>query len=98
MTNALLAVLLLQTFTLPPRGDLVKPALEAKAGSAKDYDKVWKAFLSGADDAKTLQEADKLLKKEKALEPALLTLKAYMDLYRGDTAGAERQFEAVLQR
>jgi tetratricopeptide (TPR) repeat protein len=63
---------------------------------AQDYDKLWTAFVAGKDDARTLLEADKLLKKEKTLEPNVIILRAYIDMYRGNRAAAERQFEAVL--
>jgi tetratricopeptide (TPR) repeat protein len=97
--NTLILVLLLQAVPLPPRSSLENPAAGANIPKQfkKDYDKAWARFLSANEDASVLRDADKLLNKQKDLEPVLL-LEAYLNLYLGRSEDAERQFEKVLAK
>ncbi|HYR87299.1 MAG TPA: tetratricopeptide repeat protein [Terriglobia bacterium] len=95
--NLVLIVILLQTLLLPARDAIENPAAvsEVPAKLKKDYDKLWVRFTQGKDDAKLVQDLDKLLKKQNNL-PALLMIEAYIDLYQNNETSAARKFEQVL--
>jgi tetratricopeptide (TPR) repeat protein len=97
MTNALIIALLLQAVPLPPRTAIENPASvsEVPKKLQKDYDKLWNRFVGGNEDSKVVKDADKILKKDRTFVP-LITLEAYIDLYRQDIAAAETKFYQVL--
>ena len=61
--KALVIALLLQQLALPPRSTLENPAGGSPVPKQlqKDYDKLWKSFVVGKEDAKLPREFDKLL-------------------------------------
>lgn len=97
--NLVLIALVLQSLLLPPRIGLENPARvsEVPKKLAKDYDKAWARFVAGKEDAKLAKDLNKLLKKQKDLDAALV-IAAYMDLYQSNEAQAVQKFEAVLGR
>lgn len=102
MTSLLLALLLQSSLVMPARAALENPAVANPVPKKvqKDYDKLWKRFVVSKDakeDGKVLTEFDKLLKKNPDLLPAQLT-QAYLDLYAGRQAAAERRFENILAK
>lgn len=96
--NALVISLLLQSLLLlPPRPAMENPAAvsEVPAKIKKDYDKLWARFVSGKEDAKLVKDLDSLLKKQKNFDPAL-TIEGYIELYKGNDAGARQKFMRAL--
>jgi tetratricopeptide (TPR) repeat protein len=99
MTFLLIAFLLQAQIALPGRTALENPAARNPVPKQlqKDYDKLWKRFLSGKEDAKVLKDSEKLLKKN-AEAVAPLLLQSYMDIYGGRLPDAERKLHSVLSR
>ena len=97
--NLVLIALLMQSFFMPPRTAVENPAVVTPVPKQlkKDYDKLWARFLTGKEDPKIIKDSANLLKKEKDFEPVLM-LGAYVDLYAGRRAEAERKLETVLAR
>lgn len=97
MTFLLIALLLQASIPLKPRAALEDPAIAnpVPEKAQKDYGKLWKRFLTGKEDTKLVPELDKLLKKYPDA-PAALVVQAYMDLYAGRLAEAERRLQQVL--
>ena len=93
----LIALLLQSPIPLPPRAELENPAIASPVPKQvqKDYDKLWKRFLTAREDTKVLAEFDKLLKKNPAAHSSR-TVQAYIDLYAGRAIDAERRLEQVL--
>ena len=98
MTFLILAVLLQTQIVLPQRAALDNPSAAGTLPLAdqKDFDKLWKRFLSGKEDAKTSRDLDKLAKK-RGETAAFLLLAAYTDLYSGRQAEAEQRLQSVLK-
>ena len=63
----------------------------------KDYDKLWKRFLTGKEDAKVFSGLDKLLKQSPDAA-SVLVVQAYIDLYAGRFVDGERRLQTVLSR
>ena len=99
MTFLLIALLLQVPIALPARAQLENPAgvspVPQKAG--KDYDKLWKRFLSGKEDTKVAPDLDRFFKKYPEALSGLI-VHAYIDLYAGRATEAERRFQQVLAR
>jgi tetratricopeptide (TPR) repeat protein len=100
MNSVLVILLLLQSFSTPPRGLLENPAVATPIPKniQKDYDKLWLKFLassSAKDDTKVASDTAKLLKKNKDFPPLLL-IQAYLSFYGTQPAAAEAQFAEVL--
>ena len=97
--NIVFIALLLQAMLMPPRIALENPAALTVMPKRlqKDYDKAWTLFQAGNKDAALSRDLDKLLKKEKDFEPALV-IHGYLDLYTGRSHEAEDRFETVLRR
>ncbi len=97
--NSVLAILLLlqSSLVLPPRGSAVNPAAVSPvpAKLQKDYDKIWSRFVSGQSDAQLTKDIANFTKKQKNFDP-VLTIEAYIELYKGDDAAAARKFQQVL--
>ncbi|PYS02775.1 MAG: hypothetical protein DMG15_20195 [Acidobacteria bacterium] len=95
MNICLLAFLLLQSsLLLPPRGSAVNPAAvsQVPAKLQKDYDKLWSRFVSGQSDAQLMKDIANFMKKQKNFDP-VLTIDAYIELYKGNDAEAARKFQ-----
>jgi tetratricopeptide (TPR) repeat protein len=95
MNTLFMALLLLQSaLLLPLRAALENPAVVSKVPPKiqKDYDKLWSQFIVAKADLVLIKELDNLIKKEKSFDPAL-TLQAYIELYRGNDAGAAEKFQ-----
>jgi hypothetical protein len=99
MTVILISLLLQVQITLPERASLSNPALTytVPQQTQKDFEKLWKRFLTGKEDSKVFDELTKTLKKHPELVPALLA-QSYVDLYAGRYSEAERRFELVLSK
>ena len=84
MTFLLIAFLLQAQIPLPGRTDLENPSARNPVPRQlqKDYDKLWKRFLSGKEDARVLKDSEKLLKKN-ADAVAPLLLQSYVDIHAG---------------
>ena len=84
MTLFLIALLLQLPIALPERAALENPAVENPVPRKlqKDYEKLWKRFLAGKEDAKVFSSLDKLLKQSPDAASALV-VQAYIDLYAG---------------
>ncbi len=99
MLNILIAALLFQPFSMPPRTALENPATVTPVPKklAKDYDKLWNRFLKarGKDDEKILKDAGKLLQKNPGFSQVLM-ISAYIDLYSNRVPEAEAKLEKVL--
>src|SRR2546430_5726741 len=98
MNICLLAFLLLQSsLLLPPRGSAVNPAAisPVPAKLQKDYDKLWARFVSGQSDAQLTKDIANFTKKQKNFDP-VLTIEAYIELYKGNDAAAARKFQQAL--
>lgn len=93
----LLAAILFQNLVMPPRGALENPSAvsDVPRNLKKDYDKAWTRFLTGKEDAKLLKDLDKLIRKKKDLEAAIV-LRAYLDLYARRTDTAQSRFEQAI--
>ncbi len=95
MNAFLITLLLLQSaLPLPPRTAIENPASVSKIPqkTQKDYDKLWARFVAGKTDSQLAKDLDNLLKKQKTFDPAV-TLQAYLELYRGNDAGAAQKFQ-----
>jgi tetratricopeptide (TPR) repeat protein len=102
-----IVLLLLQLpFPLPTRSALENPAVANPVPKQlqKDYDKLWKRFLAAPtakdpakEETKLAADFDKFLKKNPDFVPVIM-LQAYMDLYAGRQANAERRLETVLSK
>jgi len=99
MTFLLFSLILQVQIAMPDRTALPNPVLTHPAPKQyeKDYDKLWKRFLSGTDDVKVEGEFDKLLKKDPAFVSALI-VRSYLDFYGGRVTDAERRLEKVLSK
>ena len=97
--NSVLAILLLlqSSLLLPPRGSAVNPAAisPVPAKLQKDYDKLWARFVSGQSDAQLTKDIANFTKKQKNFDP-VLTIEAYIELYKGNDAAAARKFQQAL--
>ncbi|HEY2384704.1 MAG TPA: S-layer homology domain-containing protein [Terriglobia bacterium] len=93
MTGLLIALVLQSSLLLPPRTALENPAAVSQIPPklAKDYASLWARFVAGKEDAKLEKDLDKLLKKQKTFDPALL-LQGYIRLYAHDEAAASQKF------
>jgi len=95
MNMLLLPLLLLQSsLLLPPRTALENPAAVSRvpAKIQKDYDKLWSRFVAAKADSQLTRDLDSLIKKQKTFDPAV-TLEAYIELYKGNDAGAAQKFQ-----
>jgi tetratricopeptide (TPR) repeat protein len=99
MTFLLIVFLLQAQIPLPGRTALENPSVRNPVPRQlqKDYDKLWKRFLSGKEDARVLKDSEKLLKKN-ADAVAPLLLQSYVDIYAGRLADGERKLQSVLSR
>ena len=98
MNTIFLALLLLDSsLLLPPRAAMENPAAVSNvpAKIKKDYDKLWARFVAGKADAQVTKDLDKLLKKQKNLDAAVI-IQAYIDLYRGNDGVAGQKFKQAL--
>ena len=96
--NAFLIALVLQSLlVLPPRTAVENPSAVSPVPQKlkKDYDKIWTKFLTGKEDAKLVKDLEKLLKKEKAFDPAWV-VEGYIELYKGDDTTARQKFTQAL--
>jgi len=93
----LIALLLQVQLALPQRGAIDNPAdgNPVPKQLQKDYDKLWKRFLTGKEDAKVFSDLDKVLRKNSDVVPFLM-VQAYLDLYNGRSFDAERRLQSVL--
>ena len=99
MTFLVLAILLQIQIGLPQRIQLENPSVAHPLArkTQKDFDKLWKRFLSGKDDSKVSRDLQKLLRKSE--EPiSLLLFQVYVDLYSGKSNDAERELQEILSR
>lgn len=99
MMSLVVALFLQAQIAMPSRVALRDPAAgnPVPKQMQKDYDQLWKRFLSGKDDAKVFGEFDKLLKKNPDVVPPLL-VQAYIDLYSGRLRDGEERLRAALSR
>ena len=99
MTFFLIALLFQAQLALPVRTNLENPAVSSPVPKQlqKDYDKLWKRFLTGKEDAKVFADLEKFLKKNPDVLPAL-EIQAYLDLYAGRLGDAERRLQTVLSK
>src|SRR5678815_739172 len=99
MTLFLIVFLLQVQFVLPVRSTLEDPAASTPVPKQlqKDYDKLWKRFLTGKEDAKVFVDLDKFLKKNPDVLPAV-EVQTYIDLYAGRLGDAERRLQSVLAK
>lgn len=98
MNTFLIALLLMQSLLLlPPRTAIENPAAvsEVPAKLRKDYDKVWVRFLTGTADTQLTKDLDNLVKKQRNFDSAL-TIQGYLELYKGNDAGATQKFQQAL--
>jgi tetratricopeptide (TPR) repeat protein len=97
MKPLLLTLLFQSSFMLPPRTALENPAAVSSVPQKlkKDYDKLWARFVAGKEDQKLLKDLDKLLKKQKGFDPALM-IEGYLALTKGDDAAAQEKFMQAL--
>ena len=97
-TSALVIGLVLQSsLALPPRTAMENPAVISPipAKLKKDYDKLWARFVAAKEDAKVVKDLDKLIKKQKDFDSAIM-LQAYLELYKGDDTAARQRFMQAL--
>src|SRR5919108_4396991 len=95
MNTFMVALLLMQSaLVLPARTALENPAAVSQIPPKlqKDYDKLWSRFVLGQEDAKLTKDLDLLLKKQKDFDP-VLTIEGYIELYKGNDAGADQKFQ-----
>ena len=99
MTFMLFVLFLQIQIALPDRAALANPAATYPVPKQfqKDYDKLWKRFLSGKEDPKVFAGFEKLLNKDPDLISAIL-VQSYLDLYGSRDADAERRLEKVLSK
>src|SRR4029077_16734398 len=97
MNTILISLLLQSSLLLPPRAAMENPAAASNipAKIKKDYDKLWSRFVSGKVDAQVSKDLDKLGKKQKNFDPALI-IQAYIDLYKGNDVAASQKFKQAL--
>src|SRR2546426_663515 len=95
--NLLLVLLLLQSLLLPPRYAMENPAAVSAVPEKlkNNYDKLWSRFTVGKDDAKVLTDFDRLLKRQKNFEAAVL-VQAYIHLYTRNEPEAANKLEQAL--
>src|SRR5262249_56002435 len=98
MNLVLLALVLQSSLVLPPRTGMENPAAVSPIPQKlqKNYDKLWKRFVGGTDDAKLRKDLDSLLQKEKTFDPAW-GMEGYLALYKGDNGAARARFSDALQ-
>ena len=98
MNLLLLALVLQSSLVLPPRTGMENPAAVSLIPRKfqKNYDKLWKRFIGGKDDAKLRKDLDSLLRKEKTFDPAWV-MDGYVALYKGDNAAARARFSDALK-
>jgi tetratricopeptide (TPR) repeat protein len=98
MNLVLLALVLQSSLVLPPRTGMENPAAVSLIPRKlqKNYDKLWKRFIGGTDDAKLRKDLDSLLQKEKTFDPALV-IEGYLALYKGDNTAARARFSDALK-
>jgi len=95
MNTFLVALLLFQSaLLLPPRTEVENPAAvsQVPAKLQKDYNKAWSRFLTGQADSQLTKDLDLLIKKQKNFDPAI-TIGGFLELYKGNDAGAAQKFE-----
>jgi tetratricopeptide (TPR) repeat protein len=95
MNALLISLLLLQSaLLLPPRTALENPAAVSKIPPKiqKDYDKLWSQFVAAKSDSQLARDLDNFIKKQKTFDPPV-TLQAYLELYKGNDAGAAQKFQ-----
>ena len=95
MNTLFIALLLLQSsLLLPPRAAIENPATVSKIPPKiqKDYDKLWARFIAAKADSQLTKDLDNLIKKQKTLDPAV-TVQGYIELYKGNDAGAAQKFQ-----
>src|SRR5262249_47455589 len=82
---------------LPPRTAMENPAVVSPVPQKlqREYEGLWLRFTSARDDVKLAVDLDKLLLRQKTVEP-LWVIEAYLALYRGDDATAREKFMRVL--
>jgi tetratricopeptide (TPR) repeat protein len=97
MNLVLLALVLQSSLVLPPRTGMENPAAVSLIPRKlqKNYDKLWKRFIGGTDDAKLRKDLDSLLRKEKTFDPAWV-IEGYLALYKGDNTAARARFSDAL--
>ena len=97
MNTILISLLLQSSLLLPSRAAMENPAAASNipAKIKKDYDKLWSRFVSGKSDAQVSKDLDKLSKKQKNFDPALI-IQAYIDLYKGNDVAATQKFKQAL--
>ena len=95
--NLLLVLLLLQSLLLPPRYAMENPAAVSAVPEKlkNNYDKLWSRFTVGKDDSKVLTDFDRLLKRQKNFEGAVL-VQAYIHLYTRNEPEAANKLEQAL--
>ena len=95
--NLLLVLLLLQSLPLPPRYAMENPAAVSAVPKKlkNDYDKLWARFTVGKDDARVLTDFDRLLKRQKSFDAAVL-VQAYIHLYERNGPEAANKLEQAL--
>src|SRR5262245_58432408 len=98
MNLVLLALVLQASLALPPRTGMENPAAVSPIPRKlqKNYDKLWKRFTGGTDDAKLRKDLDNLLQKEKTFDPAWV-IGGYLALYKGDNTAARARFSDALK-
>jgi tetratricopeptide (TPR) repeat protein len=98
MNLLLLALVLQSSLVLPPRTGMENPAAVSPIPRKlqKNYDKLWKRFIGGTDDAKLRKDLESLLRKEKTFDPAWV-MEGYLALYKGDNAAARARFSDALK-
>src|SRR5215467_13347113 len=98
MNLVLLALVLQSSLVLPPRTGMENPATVSPIPRKlqKNYDKLWKRFVGGTDDAKLRKDLDSLLQKEKTFDPAWI-MEGYLALYKGDNGAARARFSDALK-
>jgi len=97
MSGILITLFLQSLLMLPPRPAMENPASVTQVPQKlrKDYDKFWARFVAAKDDAKLLKDVDKVLKKQRGFDQALI-LEGYVGLYRGDDKTAREKFTQAL--
>jgi tetratricopeptide (TPR) repeat protein len=95
MNTFFIALILLQSpLILPARSALENPSAVSKVPPKiqKDYNKLWSRFVAGKNDSQLTKDLDSLLKKQKNFDPAV-TVQGYVELYKGNEAGATQKFQ-----
>jgi len=97
MTIFFFALLLQSSMVLPPRLAMENPSAVSPIPPkiAKDYGNFWARFVAGKDDAKLENDLDKILKKQKTFDPALV-IQGYIRLYSHDDMAARQKFRQAL--